>query len=186
MISRINSERYCCEDIRNIENYERASNDLVETWDLHHRKEDEGYSKEDLIDSGLYYKRPACELIFLTHSEHSSLHKKGEKHPSYGKHHSEEWKMKISEALKGIPKSEEHKRKISIVKKGRKRPEITGEKHYKSKPVLQINKTTGEIIKIWPCTWEVQRQLGIKTPNISKCCSGKRKSAGGFVWRYEQ
>jgi hypothetical protein len=41
----------------------------------------------------------------------------GEKHPMYGKHHSEEWKQKVSGALKGRIKSEEHLSKISARQK---------------------------------------------------------------------
>lgn len=31
---------------------------------------------------------------------------------------------------------------------------------------------------------EAGRQLGIYANSISGCCTGKRKSAGGFTWRY--
>lgn len=46
---------------------------------------------------------------------------KGEKNPFYGKHHSEETKAKMSEALKGKEVSEEAKEKISKANKGKKR-----------------------------------------------------------------
>ena len=90
------------------------------------------------------------------------------------------------DALKGIPKTEEHKRKLSEVNKGIPKSEETkrkmGEAH--SKPVLQLNKNTLEIIKQWSSTNEVQRQLGYSQANISACCMGKRKSAYGFKWSY--
>jgi len=35
----------------------------------------------------------------------------GEKNPFYGKKHTEETRKKMSEAQKGVPKSEEHKKK---------------------------------------------------------------------------
>ena len=53
-----------------------------------------------------------------------------------------------------------------------------------SKPVLQIDKTTNEVIAEFPSTMEVQRQLGINNSSISQCCNGKRNTAGGFKWRY--
>ena len=52
-----------------------------------------------------------------------------------------------------------------------------------SKPVLQINKTTNEIISEFPSTIEVKRQLGIS--HISECCLGKRNTAGGYKWQYK-
>ena len=123
-------KRYCSEDIINIENYDKAINDDTQTWISHHRREtDEGLSKKQLIELGLYYKRPANELIFLTPSKHTSLHQigkpswnkgkhlseehkqnlstslkdavKGEKNPMYGKHQTEETKKKKSESMKG-------------------------------------------------------------------------------------
>ena len=53
-----------------------------------------------------------------------------------------------------------------------------------SKPVLQLS-LTGELIREWPSTMEIQRQLGYNNANISACCLGKRKSAYGFRWKYK-
>lgn len=63
-----------------------------------------------------------------------------------------------------------------------------------SKPIIQYS-LSGEFIKEWPCAWEAQRQLGIQQQNISKMCTGavqilkgigyKRKSAGGFIWKFK-
>lgn len=49
--------------------------------------------------------------------------------------------------------------------------------------VEQIDKKTLEVIKVWDSLSEVERQLNIPTGNISKVCKGKRKTAGGFIWR---
>ena len=32
--------------------------------------------------------------------------------------------------------------------------------------------------------FEVQRKLGIPHSNISDCCNGKYKSAGGYHWKF--
>ena len=85
---------------------------------------------------------------------------KGEKNPNYGKHWSEEHKKKISEALKGIFNTK------------------------CSKPVLQIDKNTNEIIKEFPSIMEINRQLGYSQGHISDCCLGKRKTHKGFIWKY--
>lgn len=53
-----------------------------------------------------------------------------------------------------------------------------------SKPVQQLDKSTGELLKTFPSAVEAERVAGIHHGNISRCCCGKRKSAGGYVWRY--
>lgn len=52
-------------------------------------------------------------------------------------------------------------------------------------PILQFSKT-GEFIRKWESAKEVERELGLNQGNISKCCQGKLKSAGGYVWGYEK
>ena len=53
----------------------------------------------------------------------------------------------------------------------------------KSKPVQQFDKSTGELLKTFPSIMEAERDTGISNCNICSCCDGKRKSAGGFIWR---
>ena len=164
MISERYAKEFCNEDIANIENYELAINDKTQIWHCHHRRESI-YSRKDLIEIGEYYDRPAMELIFLTNSEHARLHKTGNNN-MLGKHHSEKTKKKMSESHIGKHLSEEHKNKLS-------------------KPILQYSKD-GEFIKEWIGANEVERVLGIAQSSITKCCQGKRKSAGGFVWKYSE
>ena len=176
MIKIQNVKSYCCEDISLIENYELAINDTTQTWECHHRGEVlpcGRFSIADLKKFGLYYKRPASELIFLTPTEHNRLHKKGV--PL-----SEDCKKAISDAkkgvhrpdLKGIPRSEATKKAISDAMKG-----------VNAKKILQLTKS-GEFIREWPSATEASRQLVISQGNICSCCNRKRKSAGGYVWEY--
>ena len=95
----------------------------------------------------------------------------GEKHPMFGKKHSEETKKKLSDSHKGKPSpnkgkpmSEEQKKKLS-------------------KKVLQFS-LDGIFICEWYSINEAQSKLGIK--HISDCCLGKRKSAGGFLWMFKE
>ena len=78
MIS-INSVKvYCSEPISNIENYNQAIND-EQKWVCHHKLEIQdgvSVSINELKKKGLYYHRPANELIFMTESEHKQLHNK--------------------------------------------------------------------------------------------------------------
>lgn len=111
-------KKICCEEISLIENYNEAVNDTTQIWDCHHRKEIElNKNRQELIDMGLYYNRPANELIFITHSDHTKLHQTnkkvnqstkdliseaakkrvGDKNPFYGKHHTEESRQKIKD-----------------------------------------------------------------------------------------
>ena len=118
-------QRYC-KDYQDIENYEKALADNFKGWHCHHRLEthnpdgkrrDVDITQKELIALGIYYHRPAEELIFLPRSEHEAFRKGkprseetrrklreangGEKNPMYGKHLSEEHKKKLSEVNKG-------------------------------------------------------------------------------------
>ena len=105
------SIKLLCNTPELIENYDMAVNDKTQLWDCHHRLEitnnGDFISRKELIKMNLYFHRPPEELIFLTKSEHSSLHHKdpdfrnrisktmkskckGEGNPFYRKHHSEE------------------------------------------------------------------------------------------------
>lgn len=100
--------KWLCKDSPDlIENYDKAivSDDI---WHCHHRLETHTSDGEkrlvqltmnELKALGMYYKRPANELVFLTDSEHHYLHTAG---------------------YKGHSHSEETKRKMSLVKKGNK------------------------------------------------------------------
>ena len=116
-----------CKDFENIENYEKAKKDNFVGWECHHRLEThtpegerrgEDISHKELIALGLYYNRPAEELIFLTVKEHNAF-KKGKPTWSKGKKFSEEYRKKISEGNKGKKLSEETRRKIGASKKGK-------------------------------------------------------------------
>lgn len=143
------SRKFCCEDLSLVENYDNAINDKTQTWHCHHRLEIQGdkiFSIKDLISQGLYYNRPASELIFLTKSEHMKLHsnnmsettKQKISNSQKGKIQSEESNKKRSESLKGEKSywygkhlANETKEKISNSKKGKSngpRDEITKQK----------------------------------------------------------
>lgn len=60
-----------------------------------------------------------------------------------------------------------------------------GANNYKARTVLQLDKD-GNVVKKWECIKDAERVLGIHAPNILKCCNGKRKTTGGFIWKYEE
>lgn len=143
MINEKYTKEFCKDDISLIENYEKAINDDTQIYDCHHRLElhPDGsvrFTKESLIKIDLYYNRPASELIFLTHSNHSHIHNKGANNPNYGKPAwnkgktlSPETRAKLSEAHKGKTFTAETRAKMSASRKGKKLPTFTEE--HKSK-----------------------------------------------------
>ena len=115
-----------------IENYDKAISSNKK-YDCHHRLEthfsdgterpiNAQLSKDELIALGMYFDRPASELIFLTQVEHHSLHNKYNKGRKLGPK-SDEAKAKISAANKCKKRSEETKRKMSEARKGKKHSE---------------------------------------------------------------
>lgn len=94
---------------------------------------------------------------------------KCEKNPFWGKHHTEETKRKISETKKG------KKRPIDAVRR-------TSEKL--SKSVMQIDIVTNETIAVYKSMTEAVESTGCYKPNIIECCKKRRKTAGGFKWKY--
>lgn len=76
-------------------------------------------------------------------------------------------------------------RKLSDETKRRIGDSHRGSKSVSAKRVNQIDRYNGKIIKTWDCTMDVERALGYKNSAISRCCSGGRPTAYGYVWRYE-
>ena len=56
------------------------------------------------------------------------------------------------------------------------------EDNLRSKPIIQYD-LDGKLIKKCPCAEEVYRELKINPSHIRSVCNGKRKTAGGFIWK---
>ena len=104
---------------------------------------------------------------------------KHELHWMNGKKLSNEWKQHISEGntgkhcgekhhFYGKHLSEEHRKKLS---------------RSLSKRVCQYS-LDGTLINEYDSTVNARNATGIDCGHISACCNGKRKTAGGFIWRY--
>lgn len=114
-------QAYCSEDISHIENYQDAVNDKEQMWECHHRAEIlpcGRFTAAQLKKHGLYWHRPARELIFLRHDEHRRLHMSGN-NLNLGRKLSDETKRRIAERKKGKSLSDETKRKISDKNRGK-------------------------------------------------------------------
>ena len=81
----------------------------------------------------------------------------GEKNPFHGKHHSEETRKKLSESHKG--KTSPNRKKVS-------KYDLNGN-------YIQTYNSVTDAMKYNP-----------KAGNLTDVCRGKRKQAGGFIWKY--
>lgn len=89
----------------------------------------------------------------------------GVNNPFYGKKHSKETREKMKEAWKNREMSEEWKQKLK-------------DNHSKRKV---LNVTTGETFN---SIKEASEFYDLKATHISRVCRGKRKTTGGFEWKY--
>lgn len=85
----------------------------------------------------------------------------------------------------GIIRSQEYREKQSKAQKGKKMSEESKQLISQNSPrrngaVLQLTKN-GELVKEWDCAETVRRELGIT--HVSAVCRGKRKTAGGYIWK---
>lgn len=56
---------------------------------------------------------------------------------------------------------------------------------YKSKRLVDQFTLEGIYIKSFLSVSEASKEINSNSTNISKCCNGKRKSAGGYLWKYK-
>lgn len=119
--------------------------------------------------------------------------KYGEEHWAFGRNISEEHKKKISDAnkgktswMKGKHWDDEHKEMLRISSTGKRHTEESKRKisESKQKSVVQYDKNN-EKISEYVSAVEAENKTGIGRSHISQCCNGKRKSAGGYIWRFK-
>lgn len=54
----------------------------------------------------------------------------------------------------------------------------------KKKKIVQRNRLTNEVIKIWDCARDIRLELGFSAKSISCACYGRQKTAYGFIWEF--
>ena len=157
-------------------------------------------------------KSPWCKGKHLSEETKRKLSEshKGQKSPMKGKHLSEETKRKLSQSHKGKKLSEEQKKKISQANKGKPswnkgKPSWNKGKHLSQSHKLKLSqshkgkkiseKTIKKVIeanrKKVLCI-ETKEQFDsikqankkYKTSKVGEVCNGKRKTAGGYHWKY--
>lgn len=95
--------------------------------------------------------------------QRKSKARQGNKNPQYGKPRTEEQKKKQSESMKG---------------------KLTGSRNGRAKKVIQYD-MNGNIIGKYDTAKEAALANGVNDASVRACCRGKYKTAGGFVWKYE-
>lgn len=71
---------------------------------------------------------------------------------------------------------------VHAYKIGLEKP-IYGRENPRAKRVIQYN-LQGGFISEYMSTMEAERKTKIKHANISRCCKGRYKTAGGYKWEY--
>ena len=56
--------------------------------------------------------------------------------------------------------------------------------HHNIKPVLQFDQN-GIFVKEWEYINQARDFLGIDPSTIVRCCKGRQKTAGGYIWKYK-
>ena len=73
-----NWTRYCRDRIELVQNFGLAEADGFDGWCIHHRMEirQDGtvVRRDQLKEKGLYWNRPAAELVFMRTADHMKLH----------------------------------------------------------------------------------------------------------------
>ena len=110
---------------------------------------------------------------------------------NHRKQNSEEHNKKISESHKGKQHTEETRKKMSEAKKGKKSPMCgrTGKDNPNSKPLVQIDPNTNEVVNTYSGANEAARQTRFNQGHISACCNNKYLRPGnniykGYKWMY--
>lgn len=120
----------------------------------------------------------------------------GKKRPEHAKKLSEmmkghklsnETKRKIAESHKGKKLSDEHKEKLKEAFIGENNPRygVRGALNQLSKPILQIDIETGNVITEFSGLRDVERITGFDRGGVGKVCRGRGKTAYGYIWRYK-
>ena len=114
----------------------------------------------------------------------------GEHHPMYGKpspcigqKRPYVGKSGKDNPMYGKPSPMRGKKNIgaSIALKGRKRPDGGGKKPH---PVIRID---DEGLEVWySSVAEAAKLNNINRSSVHKCCTGKAKSGGGYMWKYNK
>jgi group I intron endonuclease len=118
------------------------------------------------------------------HKFNISRSKKGTRNPFYGKNLSDDHKQKIGLGNTGKVFSEQRRTKISQALTGKKQPWTRAS----CRTIDQVDPATNEHIITHKSIHEAARSISEKASpsNILYACTGKRRWAYGFIWKYAE
>lgn len=145
--------------------FENHQFEIIEECSLEQLNERESYYKQQFINEFGWNKALFCEIydrgIGGTRDE------------------------KVKEKLRK-PKPEGFGQIISDIKKGK--PNINGRKSKPTaggrKPIIQFDRQMNQIEE-WESGTDASNKLKINRGDITACCKGKYKTAGGYIWKYK-
>jgi len=166
------------------------SNELKDL--LHHILETTDYTQFDFvfpIECKLTHSEAhKLELETIYKIGYDNLYNKRPGH-EIGRDVSDRWSEERREIqrqrLISINKSDKKREQLKNTRTGVKRPEISDENHPGAKIRLQYD-LLGNLIREWKTAKEAAIALDISANMIGQCCTGNRKSAGGFIWKYKK
>jgi group I intron endonuclease len=189
--SSINIIRRWGEHKRHLINNKHTNIHLQKSWNKHGENSflfeiiEYVENKENLVNREQYYldefKKCNSKILYnLCPVAYSAL----------GFKHSKDTKNKMSESHKGLThkkdtiikmiknknkQSKQTKDKLSEINKGRT-PQ-------NKQPIYQID-LNNNILKQWDCVTDAAKTLNLSPSLICSVCRGKRKTTGGFKWKY--
>ena len=107
----------------------------------------------------------------------------GVKNPMYGKAHDPEWRAMISKINSGKKHSDETIEKMRIAQSNRSEETLkrmSDAHEFEMVSVIQVE--TGRKFK---SVTEACKATGVLASNLVACCKGRRRTTGGYHWRYD-
>lgn len=121
------------------------------------------------------------------HKEKISRANSGSNNGMYGHHYSDEDRKRMSETSPwlGRKHTEESRKKMSEYRKAH--PGIGahyGKEHPAARAVLQYD-MNGVFLNRYDTAAEASKKTGTQRSGICSCAKGKKKTSGGYIWRYQ-
>jgi len=171
----------------------KATSTGFSTEGIPHTHSDETKEKISKSSKGRVVSQKTKDKLSKANSgkKHTQEHATKISKANKGKKHTQDHRSKLSKAKKGKTITQEHRSNISKAKKGvvhskeslQKRTATRRERGYNTKIILQ-HSLEGEFIKKWTSISLASSTLKVDGSNISQCALEKKKSAGGFIWKF--
>ncbi len=172
---------------------------FTDTYEEYYRIIDDAKNKKRTRKDGIYYEEHHVipkslggsnswrNLVLLTPEEHYTCHCLL---PDFCEGESKDKMLKAWIMMNGLhnTKGFNIKNIIGPIKYGKMRRDfiesITGDKHPGAKAVCKLDKETGELLEIYSCMVDAEKETATNKSAISMNCRGIYTSAGDYIWCY--